>query len=153
VVGVDIEIRPHNRSAIEAHPLFEYISLVVGDSAAPAIVDQVKALIKPNDVVLVILDSDHSYAHVTRELEAYHGLVTPGSCIIATDGIMRLVHDVPRGKAGWVTDNPANAAEDFAKSHPGFSIEEPAWLFNESPLKTGITAWPSAWLRRTDGKP
>jgi cephalosporin hydroxylase len=148
VIGVDVEIRPHNRRAIESHELFDRITLVEGDSVAPSVVSMVREAIDPGDVVLVILDSNHSYAHVLRELEAYHPLVSLGSYIVATDGIMRLVNDVPRGVPSWVTDNPANAAEDFAENHPNFIIEEPRWKFNESPLDKAITAWPSAWLKR-----
>lgn len=148
VVGVDIEVRPQNRKAIEAHELAPMIRLVEGNSVAPEIVRKAAEEIRPGDTVLVILDSDHSRAHVAAELEAYHALVTPGSYIVATDGIMRDVHDVPRGTPGWVTDNPAQAAEDFAARHPEFTIEAPAWRFNESPLDQNITAWPSAWLRK-----
>lgn len=148
VVGVDVEIRPHNRKAIEAHELMPYIKLVEGDSVAPDIVAQAASVIRPGDTVLVILDSNHTRAHVAAELEAYHHLVTPGSYIVATDGIMRIVHDVPRGAPDWVTDNPAQAAEDFARAHPEFELTEPAWRFNESALDKTITAWPSAWLRR-----
>jgi cephalosporin hydroxylase len=149
VVGVDIEIRPHNRKAIESHELFGYITLVEGDSAAPSIVAEAAKAIRPGDKVLVILDSNHSYEHVTKELHAYHHLVTPGSYIVATDGIMRLVHDTPRGQPGWAQDNPSRAAQDFAKAHPQFVIEEPAWTFNESALDRSITGWPDAWLKRT----
>jgi len=149
VVGVDIEIRPHNREAIEAHQLFEYITLIEGDAVSDGIVSQVSKLVKPSDKVLVILDSNHSYDHVSKELAAYHHLVTPGSYIVATDGVMRLVHDTPRGMQDWETDNPANAAEDFARSNKDFVIEEPAWPFNESDLDKSVTAWPSAWLKRT----
>jgi cephalosporin hydroxylase len=148
VVGVDIEIRPHNRKAIEAHELAPMIRLVEGDSVAPEIVRKAAEEIRPGDTVLVILDSDHSRAHVAAELEAYHALVTPGSYIVATDGIMRDVHDTPRGTPGWITDNPAQAAEDFAARYPEFVIEAPAWRFNESELDRNITAWPSAWLRK-----
>lgn len=148
VIGVDIEIRPQNRSAIEAHELFPMITLIEGDSVSSQILDKVASYVKPNDKVLVILDSDHSYKHVTAELKAYARFVTPDSYIVSTDGIMRLVHDVPRGKAEWFTDNPANAAEDFARRHPEFVIAEPAWRFNESALDQSITAWPSAWLKR-----
>lgn len=148
VVGVDVEVRPHNREAIEAHELSSMISLVIGDSVAPATVQQAAAEIRPGDTVLVILDSNHSREHVAKELAAYHHLVTPGSYIVATDGIMRLVHDVPRGTPGWLTDNPAQAAEDFARAHPEFELAEPRWRFNESGLDKTITAWPSAWLRR-----
>ena len=61
---------------------------------------------------------------------------------------MQLVHDVPRGRPEWLTDNPKRAAMDFVKRHPQFVIEEPAWAFNESALDKAITAWPSAWLKR-----
>lgn len=148
VVGVDIEIRPHNRKAIEAHELFSMIRLVEGSSIAPDIVKQAASHILPGDTVLVVLDSNHSREHVLAELEAYHRLVTPGSYIVATDGIMRDVHDVPRGSAHWRTDNPAHAAEEFVARHPEFAVETPRWLFNESELDKNISAWPSAWLRR-----
>src|SRR5712671_2832351 len=85
VVGVDIEIRSHNRKAIEAHELFPMIRLIEGDSTAPDIVARAASHIRPGDKVLVILDSDHSRDHVRKELEAYHPLVTPGSYIVATD--------------------------------------------------------------------
>lgn len=148
VVGVDIEVRPHNRKAIEAHELASYIKLVEGNSVAPDIVAQAASVIRPDDTVLVILDSNHTRAHVAAELEAYQHLVTPGSYIVATDGIMRMVHDVPRGTPDWLTDNPAQAAEDFVQRRPEFALETPPWRFNESDLDKNITAWPSAWLRR-----
>jgi len=148
VVGVDIEIRPHNRAAIEAHELSPMIRLVEGNSVAPEIVGEAAAEIRPGDTVLVILDSNHSHAHVAAELDAYHRLVTSGSYIVATDGIMRDVCDVPRGTPSWKEDNPARAAEEFAAAHPEFVIDEPRWRFNESDLDKSITAWPSAWLRR-----
>ena len=148
VVGVDIEIRPRNRAAIEAHELWPMISLVEGDSTAPEVVAQATAGIKPSDIVLIVLDSDHSKAHVARELEAYHGFVTPASYIIATDGIMEVLHDVPRGEPGWKNDNPAAAAREFAALHPEFVLEYPSWSFNESQLDKVITGWPSAWLKR-----
>lgn len=148
VVGIDIEIRPHNRVAIEAHPLSDRITLIEGSSTAPDIIAQVKALVKPGEKVLIILDSNHSYAHVTGELEAYADLVTPGSYIVATDGIMFDLTDVPRGTAEWASDNPTRAARDFATRHPEFVIEQPAWIFNESELTQNITHWPGAWLKR-----
>jgi cephalosporin hydroxylase len=148
VVGIDIEIRPPNRKAIETHELSDYITLIEGDSAAPDIVEKAAEAIRPNDTVLVLLDSNHSYTHVMNELEAYHRFVTPGSFIVATDGIMELVHDVPRGRSGWLNDNPKRAAEDFVRMHRQFVMEEPSWAFNESRLDKSITAWPSAWLKR-----
>jgi cephalosporin hydroxylase len=148
VVAVDIEIRPHNRRAIEAHPLTDLVTLIEGSSTARATVEAVKAQIRERDSVLVVLDSNHSYAHVRDELEAYAPLVTAGSYIVATDGIMRDLTDVPRGAPGWERDNPAEAARAFAAAHPEFVIEQPAWPFNESTLADNVTHWPDAWLRR-----
>lgn len=148
VIGVDIEIRKHNRDAIEAHELFPMITLVEGSSTAPEIVDHVASLLMPDDRVLVILDSNHTKAHVADELEAYFKFVSPGSYIVATDGSMEMLHDVPRGTPEWVDDNPSEAAREFAKAHPEFILKQPAWPFNESKLKKNITHWPDAWLRR-----
>ncbi len=105
-------------------------------------------MVKPGERVLVVLDSDHSYSHVAAELEAYAPLVTPGSYIIATDGIMQTLTDAPRGASTWSSDNPARAARDFALKNPEFALEEPAWTFNESTLSGNITHWPDAWLKR-----
>ena len=113
-----------------------------------ATIEAVKAHIRPGESVLVVLDSNHSYAHVRDELEAYAPLVTPDSYIVATDGIMRDLTDAPRGAAGWRRDNPADAARDFAAAHPGIRLEQPAWPFNESTLTANVTHWPDAWLRR-----
>jgi cephalosporin hydroxylase len=148
VVGVDIEIRPHNRKAIEAHELFPMIRLIEGDSTAPKVVAEAASHVRPGEKVLVILDSDHSRKHVGKELEAYHPLVTVGSYLVATDGIMGRVYDTPRGNPGWKEDNPTEAARDFAASHPEFVLEQPAWRFNESALDKVITGWPGAWIKR-----
>lgn len=148
VIGVDVEIRPHNRRAIEAHELAPLITLVEGDSVAPATVAKVAEMIAPRDAVLILLDSNHSKAHVLAELEAYHRFVTPGSYIVATDGIMREVSDVPRGRPEWREDNPAAAAEAFVASRSDFVLDQPAWRFNESDLDKPITGWPDAWIRR-----
>ncbi len=148
VLGIDIEIRPHNRVAIEAHPLSDRIALVEGSSTAPDTVALVKSMVIPGEVVLVILDSNHTYAHVLAELQAYAELVTPGSYIVATDGIMQDLADVPRGSPSWATDNPTRAASDFCGQHPEFVVEQPQWPFSESEVSQNVTHWPGAWLRR-----
>jgi cephalosporin hydroxylase len=148
VIGVDIEIRPNNRQAIEAHELSSYITLVEGSSTDAKTVAKVQGMIGPNDKVLVILDSDHSKGHVGRELVAYSPLVTAGSYIVATDGVMQILDDVPRGKPSWKDDNAAAAAVEFAASHPDFVLEEPAFPFNEGSVTERITHWPNAYLRR-----
>jgi cephalosporin hydroxylase len=148
VIGVDIEIRPHNRAAIEAHPLKPYVTLVTGRSTDVDVLDQVSASIAPDDRVMVILDSNHTYDHVVAELHAYAPLVTPGSYLLVQDGIMRDLWDVPGGDPAWAWDNPARAAADFAAQHPDFVVEPPAWRFNESHLRRGLTHWTGGWLRR-----
>lgn len=148
VIGIDIEIRPHNRAAIEAHPLFDRITLIEGSSVAPETVQKAAALIKPGEKVLVILDSNHLRDHVRAELEAYCGLVSHGSYIVATDGVMHEVADVPRGTPSWIDDNPTTAAREFAAVHPEFELLRPPFVFNESTLDFQITHWPGAWLRR-----
>ncbi len=148
VIGVDIEIRPHNRKAIEEHELIDYITLIEGSSTAPEIVQQVKSLMKEGETALVILDSNHTKQHVADELNAYHEVVTPGSYIVATDGSMKDFYDISRGSPDWVWNHPTAAAEEFALTHPEFILEQPAWPFNESELTENITHWPGAWLRR-----
>lgn len=148
VIGVDIEIRPHNRKRLEEHPLIDMITMFEGSSVDPDIVGKVRSQIAPGETVMVVLDSNHTYAHVAAELEAYAPMVTPGSYIVATDGIMRDLADTPRGDSGWTTDNPAQAAHDFVARNPDFVIEQPAWAFNESTLSKNITHWPDAWIRR-----
>jgi cephalosporin hydroxylase len=148
VIGIDVEIRPHNRAALDAHPLRPLITLVEASSTDPATVARVRSLIGPRERVMVILDSDHAYRHVTAELEAYAGLVSPGCYLIVQDGLMRDLWDVPGGQAAWKHDNPARAALDFVARHPEYAVEPPARAFNESPLAEGPTQWPDGWLRR-----
>lgn len=148
VVGVDIEIRPHNRAALEAHPLFPYLMLIEGSSTAPEIVAQAQAQIRSGETVFVMLDSNHTKAHVLAELEAYAPLVTPGSYIVAADGIMADIAGQARTQPDWTWNNPQEAARAFVAAHPDFVIEEPVWQFNESALTERITYWPSAYIRR-----
>jgi cephalosporin hydroxylase len=148
VIGVDIEIRPHNRAAIEAHPMAPYITLVEGNSIDPAIVEIVRTAITPGDTVLVLLDSHHSCAHVAAELDAYAPLVTPGSYIIACDGIMAQVAGAPRSAPDWTWNNPISAVEAFLPNHPDFVLEEPEFAFNEGVVRNRVTYWPKCFLRR-----
>lgn len=141
VIGIDQQISVDTREAIAQHRLSHRIEMIEGDSVAPATVDRVRACAGDAEGVLVILDSHHSKDHVAAELRAYAPLVTPGSCIIAADGVMRDLTDVPGGDASWSWDNPAAAALEFAASHPEFEMRAP-----EGPRN--ITYWPDAWLWR-----
>jgi len=153
VVGIDIEIRPHNRTALEEHPLANHITLIEGSSTSPETIGRVRELVRPEEKTLVILDSNHTREHVRAELEAYAEFVSVGSYIVAMDGIMALVSDTPRGEESWSSDNPITAVEDFLGDHPEFVAEQPPWRFNESELRSNITHWPHGFLRRTAGDP
>ena len=146
VVGVEKGLRC--RAEVERHPLSEYITMIEGDSTAPAIVGDVWDICEGSKT-LVILDSNHSKHHVMRELNAYHGLIEKDFYIVASDGNMQELADVPRGSPEWSWNNPQEAAKEFAKTHTEFCIEQPEWPFNESQLTRNTTYWPSAWLRRT----
>lgn len=154
VVGVDIEIRPHNRKAIEAHELFSYITLIEGDSVAEQTLKAVENCIKKNEKVAVILDSGHTYAHVAKELAAYSRFVSPGSYIVATDGSRSFLGVTPRAHrqyadvAGWEKDSPLRALRDFVLRNPNFKIVEPPFPFNEGPINFRVTHWPSAFIQR-----
>jgi len=148
VIGVDVEIRPHNRQAIEAHPLTSYITLVEGSSTDPSIVAKVKSLVKPNETVLVLLDSNHTKEHVLHELEAYSSFVSVGSYIVAADGIMALVAGRPGAKPDWTWNNPTQAAREYVEKDARFRLEEPEFPFNEGKIVDRVTYWPSAYLRR-----
>lgn len=148
VVGVDVEIRPHNRAAIEAHPLFPYLTLIEGSSIDPAVVQQVRAEIRPDETVFVMLDSNHTKQHVLAELAAYAPMVTPGSYVVAADGIMEQVAGAPRTNPDWSWNNPKAAAIEFVRSDSRFVIEEPAFPFNEGVVRDRVTYWPSAYVKR-----
>jgi cephalosporin hydroxylase len=148
VIGVDVEIRPHNRTAIESHMLKPLITLIEGSSIDASVVDEVRAQIAPDERVMVLLDSCHTKEHVLAELEAYSGLVSPGSYIVAMDGIMEKVVGGPRTQPDWSWNNPRRAALEFVQTHPEFTIEEPAFAFNESKISERVTYWPSAFIKR-----
>lgn len=148
VIGVDIEIRPHNRAAIEAHPLFKYITLIEGSSTDTDVLDQIKAHIPAAARVLVMLDSNHSAEHVLAELQAYSPLVSVDSYIVAADGIMQDLADAPRSEPDWTTNNPVTAAREFVAQNPDFVIEEPPFPFNEGQIEQRVTYWPSGFIKR-----
>lgn len=150
VIGVDIEIRPHNREAIEAHELYSLITLIEASSTAPETIAQVKALIKHDETVMVLLDSNHTKEHVLAELSAYAPLVTKDSYIVAMDGIMGELARAPRTQPDWSWNNPKRAAEEFVASHPGFVIEEPRFFFNEGNVRDRVTYWPGGFIRRIE---
>lgn len=151
VVSIEASIDPAVRRAIEAHPLGDRISLIEGDSAAATTAAQARRMIDRGERVFVVLDSDHSRAHVAAELDLYAPLVSVGSYIVACDGVMELLADTPHGKPAWQSDNPAAASRAFAASHPEFELARPRARCGEEYVIEGHTYWPDAWLRRIAG--
>lgn len=148
VVGVDVEIRPHNRKAVEEHFLAPFITMIEGSSIEPQTVATVRSHIRPQDKVIVMLDSCHLKDHVRAELEAYAPLVSPGSYIVAMDGIMGQVVGAPRTSPDWTWNNPVSAVREFLAEHEEFELLEPAFPFNEGLITERVTYWPSCYLRR-----
>jgi cephalosporin hydroxylase len=148
VIGVDVEIRPHNRQAIESHPLFPLIELIEGDSTDPATVARVTERIAPGDTTFVLLDSNHRRDHVLAELRAYCELVTPGSYLVVMDGIMDRLVGAPRSEPDWSWDNPRSAVAAFLEEDERFVQEEPPFAFNEGLVGERVTYWPGGFLRR-----
>lgn len=148
VVGVDIEIRPHNREAIEAHEMFPLITMIEGDSIDSVTVAKVAELIRPQDRVLVLLDGCHTRVHVKAELELYSAFVSTGSYIVAMDGIQKDLVGAPRSRSDWATNNPATAALEFVAANPNFVIEDPVIPFNEGNITEKVTYCPCAFVRR-----
>jgi cephalosporin hydroxylase len=146
VVGIDVEVRPHNRDAIEQHPLARRIRLVEGSSTDDSTLAQVRSLIPAGARVLVALDSNHTHQHVLRELQLYSPLVTPGSYLVVFDTI---VEDMPEDSfpdRPWGRgDNPATAVREFLASAPDFSVDR------EVEDKLLITVAPGGYLRRAEG--
>lgn len=125
VIGLDIDIRAHNKAAIEAHPMASRIKMLQGSSVAPEIIAEVKKLAADYKRILVCLDSNHTHAHVLAELEAYAPLTSPGSYCVVFDTV---VEDLPRELAfdrPWGPgDNPKTAVWEYLKTHPEFQIDK-----------------------------
>lgn len=142
VVGIDIDIRAHNRKAIEEHPMFKRITMLEGSSIAPEIVQKVHEIAKTHNTIMVLLDSCHSHDHVLAELESYAPLVNTGSYVVVYDTIVefqdRTYPDRPWGKG----NNPYTAVQEFLKHHPEFKNDE---LIEQ---KSVISCCPGGWLKR-----
>lgn len=123
VVGVDIDIREHNKRAIETHPMSKRIKMIQGSSVDDAIVAKVAEEVKPTDVVMVLLDSNHTHEHVYQELLMYYKFVTLNSYLVVFDTI---IEDMPKGMYDrpWdVGDNAKTAVFAFLKDHNQFVID------------------------------
>ena len=125
VLGLDIDIRKHNREAIEAHPMSSRIQMIQGSSIAPEVIEQVKAVAKNHQRVLVCLDSNHTHDHVLAELKAYGPLASVGSYCVVMD---TLVEDMPKemckDRPWGPGNNPKTAVWEYLKTHPDFEIDK-----------------------------
>ena len=143
VLGIDIDIRPHNREAIEAHPMASRIQMIQGSSIAPEIIAQVKQVSQGYSRTLVCLDSNHTHDHVLAELHAYAPLTSVGSYCVVFD---TFVEDMPKEmfpERNWGPgNNPKTAVWEFLKGHSEFEIDKN--IHN----KLLITVAPDGWLRR-----
>lgn len=143
VLGIDIDIRAHNRAAIETHPMASRIQMIEGSSIAPEIVEQVRAVAANYSCVLVCLDSNHTHDHVLAELEAYAPLTSVGSYCVAFD---TLIEDMPKEMfpdRPWGPDNnPKTAVWEYLKTHPEFEIDK------SIEHKLLITVAPDGYLKR-----
>jgi cephalosporin hydroxylase len=148
VIGIDIDIRAHNRTAIEAHRMAKRITLVQGSSSTPGTLTVVHQHIAPDERVMVVLDSNHSCSHVAAELDLYAPIVSPGCYIVACDGIMAQVAGAPRTAPDWTWNNPITAVEAFLVRNPDFVLDEPGFAFNEGAVRNHVTYWPKSYLRR-----
>lgn len=148
VIGVDVEIRPHNRTAIEGHALADLISLIEGNSIAPDVISHVSASIGDTGNVLVILDSNHSRAHVLAELQAYAALIRPGGHMVVADGNLASLVGLPGAKDDWSWDNPEAAIAEFLAARIDFERVSPPVAFNEHGIAEGGSYWPGGYLRR-----
>jgi cephalosporin hydroxylase len=142
VLGIDIDIRPHNRLAIEAHPMKRRIDMIQASSIDPVLVAQVASMAAAQRT-LVVLDSNHTHRHVLAELQAYAPLVTVGSYCVVMDTV---VEDLPAsqssGRPWGIGDNPKTAVREFLRTDDRFAVD------TEIESKLLITVAPEGYLKR-----
>jgi cephalosporin hydroxylase len=156
ILGIDIDIREHNRTAIEEHPMFRRIDMIQGSSIAPDIVRQVRERAKGCPNIMVVLDSNHTHDHVLAELEAYAPLVSIGSYCVVFDTV---VEDMPEGSfpdRPWdVGDNPKTAVWDFLKKTDAGGVHDEQGgavrfeIDRSVEHKLLVTVAPDGYLKRT----
>lgn len=144
VLGVDIDIRHHNRGAIEAHPMVSRIQMIQGSSTSPEIIEKVKNFAENFERVMVCLDSNHTHEHVLAELEAYAPLTSSGCYCVVFDTIIEDLPDDMFPDRPWSKgNNPKTAIYEYLNNHPEFSIDE------SIQSKLLITVAPDGYLKRT----
>lgn len=124
VLGIDIDIRPHNRAAIEAHPMSSRIQMIQGSSIAAEVIEQVRQVASGYERIMVCLDSNHTHEHVLAELEAYAPLTSVNSYCVVFDTI---IEDMPKAmfpdRPWGPGDNPKTAVTTFVSKNKAFRID------------------------------
>lgn len=143
VLGIDIDIRTHNRKAIEEHPLSKHVTMIEGSSIAPDIIAQVKEKAKEKKRVLVCMDSNHTHEHVLAELQAYASLTSVGSyCVVFDTFVEDVPPDVFHNRPWHPGNSPKSAVHEYLKTHPEFEIDK------SIQNKLMITLVPDGYLKR-----
>lgn len=143
IIGIDIDIREHNRREIEKHPMFKRITMIEGSSVSDGTVQKVKKLSEGKPTVLVSLDSNHTHEHVLEELRLYSPFVTPGSYMVVFDTIVEdMPNDYLPGRAWARGNNPKTAVWEFLKENPNFEID------HSIDNKLLISVAPEGYLKR-----
>lgn len=142
-IGIDIDIRKHNKNAIKSHPFIKYIKLIEGSSTSSTVFDKVKSLIKRDDKVMVILDSNHTYKHVIHEINMYSELVSIENYLVVHDtGIEFVPDDLIVNRSWGKGNNPLTAVKEFLTKNDKFVIDK------EVNDKLLITSSPNGYLKR-----
>lgn len=143
VLGIDIDIRAHNRIAIEKHPMASRIQMIQGSSVAPEVIEQVQKEAKDYETVLVCLDSNHTHDHVLAELQAYAPLTSVGSyCVVFDTIIEEMPNDIFPDRPWAPGNNPKTAVWEYLKDHSDFEIDK------SIQDKLLITVAPDGYLKR-----
>lgn len=143
VLGIDIDIRQHNKEEIEKHPMFKRIRMIEGSSLLRETVEEVKAIASKHEKIMVCLDSNHTHNHVLSELQLYSPFVSVGSYLVVFDTIVEFMPDGYLPNRPWKKgDNPWSATQAFLKDHPEFKVDY------EIDNKLLISVAPEGYLKR-----
>ena len=144
VLGIDIDIRAHNRAEIEAHPMSKRITMLEGSAISQEIIEKIKPFAEGKKTVMVCLDSNHTHDHVLAELQLYSPFVTVGSYLVAFDTIVEdLPADLYADRPWSIGDNPKTAVWEFLTQNKNFEIN------SSIDKKLLVSVAPQGYLKRT----
>ncbi len=124
VIGIDIEIREHNRKVIEKHPMFNKIELIEGSSISEETIEKIRKIVPKDSKVIICLDSNHTKNHVLKELQLYHEFVNLGGYIVVFDTITSKLSKVSSSEKIYLNNSPEEAIEGFLEEHNNFEIDK-----------------------------